>query len=238
MAALISTGDVDQGQGPVLRQPLRGDGDRGAAARRQRLRPRLRRLRQEHPLRPRRRQERRPRGRAGDPRGAREDGEFSSLWDFCERVDSPRRQQARGRVPDQVRRARLDRRDRAGRCSRRCRRRQPSARRRRRTPGCGQGSIFDLGGGGGARRRGSGARASTRRSLGEEFEQRELLRLEKETLGTFLSAHPLSEVRDALRARVDCSLSELGAKAGRLLGHGRRHRHRVQAAHDQARRAR
>jgi len=39
-----------------------------------------------------------------------------------------------------------------------------------------------------------------------------LLRLEKETLGTFLSAHPLTEVRDALRARVDCSLTEVASK--------------------------
>ncbi|MGH2951714.1 MAG: OB-fold nucleic acid binding domain-containing protein, partial [Solirubrobacterales bacterium] len=31
--------------------------------------------------------------------------------------------------------------------------------------------------------------------------------LEKETLGTFLSAHPLAEVRDALRARVDRALA-------------------------------
>ena len=46
--------------------------------------------------------------------------------------------------------------------------------------------------------------------LGEEFDQRELLRLEKETLGTFLSAHPLTEVRDALRARVDCPLTAVG----------------------------
>jgi DNA polymerase-3 subunit alpha len=36
--------------------------------------------------------------------------------------------------------------------------------------------------------------------------------MEKETLGTFLSDHPLSEVRDALRVRVDCSLSELDDK--------------------------
>ena len=41
----------------------------------------------------------------------------------------------------------------------------------------------------------------------EEFDQRELLRLEKETLGTFLSAHPLGEVRDALRARVERPLA-------------------------------
>ena len=46
----------------------------------------------------------------------------------------------------------------------------------------------------------------------EEFDQRELLRLEKETLGTFLSSHPLAEVKEALRARVDCSLSSLGEK--------------------------
>ena len=43
----------------------------------------------------------------------------------------------------------------------------------------------------------------------EEFDQRELLRLEKETLGTFLSAHPLGEVRDALRAAVDRPLADV-----------------------------
>jgi len=36
--------------------------------------------------------------------------------------------------------------------------------------------------------------------------------MEKETLGLFLSSHPLKEVRAALRARVDCSLAELDAK--------------------------
>jgi DNA polymerase-3 subunit alpha len=48
--------------------------------------------------------------------------------------------------------------------------------------------------------------------MAEEFDQRELLRLEKETLGTFLSSHPLAEVREALRARVDCSLSSLAER--------------------------
>jgi DNA polymerase-3 subunit alpha len=70
----------------------------------------------------------------------------------------------------------------------------------------GQSSIFDLGGGaeesGPSRQHHAPIRA-------EEFDQRELLRLEKETLGTFLSSHPLAEVKDALRARVDCSLSSL-----------------------------
>jgi DNA polymerase-3 subunit alpha len=46
----------------------------------------------------------------------------------------------------------------------------------------------------------------------EEFDQRELLRLEKDTLGTFLSAHPLADVRDALRERVDCSLADVARK--------------------------
>jgi DNA polymerase-3 subunit alpha len=36
--------------------------------------------------------------------------------------------------------------------------------------------------------------------------------MEKETLGLFLSSHPLKEVRPALRARVDCSLAELKGK--------------------------
>ena len=36
--------------------------------------------------------------------------------------------------------------------------------------------------------------------------------MEKETLGTYLSSHPLTEVGPALRAKVDCSLSELDRK--------------------------
>ena len=46
----------------------------------------------------------------------------------------------------------------------------------------------------------------------EEFEKNELLRLEKETLGLFLSSHPLKEVRHALRAKVDCSVADLALK--------------------------
>jgi DNA polymerase-3 subunit alpha len=36
--------------------------------------------------------------------------------------------------------------------------------------------------------------------------------MEKETLGLFLSSHPLKEVRAALRLRVECSLTELEKK--------------------------
>jgi DNA polymerase-3 subunit alpha len=34
--------------------------------------------------------------------------------------------------------------------------------------------------------------------------------MEKETLGLFLSTHPLKEMRAALRAQVDCSLADIG----------------------------
>ena len=42
-----------------------------------------------------------------------------------------------------------------------------------------------------------------------EFTKDELLRLEKETLGLYVSEHPLSGVRDQLRRKTDASLAEL-----------------------------
>jgi len=42
-----------------------------------------------------------------------------------------------------------------------------------------------------------------------EFDERELLRLEKETLGLYVSEHPLERVRGELRRKTDCALSEL-----------------------------
>jgi DNA polymerase III subunit alpha len=43
----------------------------------------------------------------------------------------------------------------------------------------------------------------------DEYEKRELLLLEKETLGLYVSEHPLDRVRDQLRRRVDLPLAEL-----------------------------
>jgi DNA polymerase-3 subunit alpha len=43
----------------------------------------------------------------------------------------------------------------------------------------------------------------------EEFEKAELLRLEKETLGLYVSEHPLYAIRDQLRRKTDCTLAEL-----------------------------
>ena len=140
---------------------------------------------------------------------AREERPFDSLWDFCERVDV-RAVNKRAieclikcgaldstGAPRRVMLDRLADAQSAGQKS------QDDAMR-------GQGSIFALeeAGAGGA---GGGQQHPP--LIGEEFDQRELLRMEKETLGTFLSDHPLSEVRDALRVRADCSLVDLDGKA-------------------------
>ena len=46
----------------------------------------------------------------------------------------------------------------------------------------------------------------------EEFEQAELLAVEKEAIGLFISAHPLKPLREALRARADCPLAALAER--------------------------
>jgi DNA polymerase-3 subunit alpha len=43
----------------------------------------------------------------------------------------------------------------------------------------------------------------------EEFEKTDLLRLEKETLGLYVSEHPLSALRGELRAKTDATIAEL-----------------------------
>jgi DNA polymerase-3 subunit alpha len=72
----------------------------------------------------------------------------------------------------------------------------------------GQGSIFDLGNADGAA---SAAFATPSHAPipSEEFERGELLAAEKESIGLFISAHPLKEVGPALRSRVDIAISGL-----------------------------
>ena len=67
----------------------------------------------------------------------------------------------------------------------------------------GQASIFDLGDS-----PASSARHHATIPAGE-FEKPELLRMEKESLGLYVSEHPLNAVRDQLRRRTDCTLVEL-----------------------------
>jgi DNA polymerase-3 subunit alpha len=78
----------------------------------------------------------------------------------------------------------------------------------------GQGSIFDLGLDGGAGAGGAGAApafAGPRHAPipAEEFDQNDLLMAEKESLGLFVSAHPLKELGPAMRVKSDASVAEL-----------------------------
>ncbi|MBV9808022.1 MAG: DNA polymerase III subunit alpha [Solirubrobacterales bacterium] len=74
----------------------------------------------------------------------------------------------------------------------------------------GQGSIFDLGGDESADVVGGGFVTPSHAPIPAiEFDRNELLAAEKESIGLFISAHPLKEVGPALRVRVDCPLSEL-----------------------------
>jgi DNA polymerase-3 subunit alpha len=143
----------------------------------------------------------------------RESAPFESIWDFCERVDS--------RVVNK----------RAIECLVKCgaldstgdprmgmlevlASAQSAGQKAQEDSRRGQGSIFDLGGdlnGDEPTPAAEGAFAAPRHPQvpAAEFDQRELLRLEKETLGTFVSAHPLGEVREALRARVERPLADV-----------------------------
>ncbi|MEI7760437.1 MAG: DNA polymerase III subunit alpha [Thermoleophilia bacterium] len=74
----------------------------------------------------------------------------------------------------------------------------------------GQGSIFDLGFGGAEPEAEIEVAPKHHPLIGtSEFEKAELLRLEKETLGLYVSEHPLSAVRDQLRRKTDATLGEL-----------------------------
>ncbi|HEY1238350.1 MAG TPA: DNA polymerase III subunit alpha, partial [Solirubrobacterales bacterium] len=136
------------------------------------------------------------------------DGEFGSLWDFCERVDT--RAVNKRAVECLIKCGAFDS---TGASRQGMLEALPAAaafgQKAQEDSRLGQSSIFDLGGGaeesGPSRQHHAPIRA-------EEFDQNELLRLEKETLGTFLSSHPLAEVKEALRTRVDCPLSSLADK--------------------------
>ena len=144
-------------------------------------------------------------------KAAREEGgEFHSIWDFCTRVD-PRAVNKRAiealikcgalGSTGATRKGMLGVLEQA----------QAAGQQAQLDAQIGQGSIFDLGDLGG----GDGAAASPFMAPQhppippEEFEQAELLAIEKEAIGLFISAHPLKEVREALRAAVDAPLTAL-----------------------------
>jgi DNA polymerase-3 subunit alpha len=141
---------------------------------------------------------------------AREDAPIASIWDFCERVDS--RAVNKRAIECLVKCGALDS---TGATRKGMLEALPAAQsagqKAQEDAQLGQGSIFDFG-----EEPGAGAHATQAHHRppisAEEFERSELLAMEKETLGTYLSEHPLTEVRGALRARVDCSLAQLASK--------------------------
>jgi DNA polymerase-3 subunit alpha len=86
----------------------------------------------------------------------------------------------------------------------------------------GQGSIFDLvteldpparnDGAAGNGAAGAFAGPTHAPIPGDEFDQTELLAAEKEALGLFISAHPLKDMGPALRAKADTALAELSSR--------------------------
>jgi DNA polymerase-3 subunit alpha len=161
-------------------------------------------------------------------RARREGGEFTSLWDFCERVDS--RTVNKKAIEALIKCGALgstgaSRRGMLGALERA----QAAGQQHQQDALIGQGSIFDLAPaapsgeearGAGAAGAGSGEPGAPLSLAGlarpvhppipaEEFDQAELLAAEKEAIGLFISAHPLKPLREALRARVDCPIAAL-----------------------------
>jgi DNA polymerase-3 subunit alpha len=137
---------------------------------------------------------------------ARADGPFSSIYDFCARVDS-----------SLVNRRTLEALIKSGAfdSTRDTRRGMlealPAAvawgERRRRDHAQGQGGLFDVlaadGDGGGD--------ANDHPPIGpDEFDGDVLLRFEKEALGLYVSSHPLQGMRAQLRDQIDATVSQLG----------------------------
>ncbi len=152
-------------------------------------------------------------------RARTEAGDFTSIWDFCERVDG--RTVNKKAIEALIKCGALG----STGASRKgmlevLEQAQGAGQKIQQDALIGQGSIFDLqdepapqaaGSVGGAGGLGL-ARPVHPPIPSAEFEQSELLAAEKEAIGLFISAHPLKAVRDALRARVDCPIAALAER--------------------------
>jgi DNA polymerase-3 subunit alpha len=122
-------------------------------------------------------------------------GPFASLWDFTERVDT---QVVNKRAVESLIKAGALPGSRKGMLDVLERALSASAERQLLKD---QVSIFDLD---------SDASESYYEPIpDEEFDKSELLHMEKESLGLYVSEHPLSAVRDQLRRKTDCGIAEL-----------------------------
>ncbi len=145
-------------------------------------------------------------------RAREEGGSFTSLWDFCERVDN--RAVNKKAIEALIKCGALG----STGASRMgmlavLEQAQGAGQKAQQDAAIGQGSIFDLepapAESTGPLPGASLMRPSHPPISSVEFEQAELLAVEKEAIGLFISAHPLKPVREALRARSDCSLAAL-----------------------------
>jgi DNA polymerase-3 subunit alpha len=156
---------------------------------------------------------------AGDPKP------FQSLWDFCERVDC--RAVNKKAIEALIKCGAFG----STRASRKgmlevLETAQAAGQKAQQDALVGQGSIFDLEPAGGSGPAAAGAAGGAGRAGAEssllrpshppiptgEFDQAELLAIEKEAIGLFVSTHPLKPMRAALRARADCKLSALAER--------------------------
>ena len=137
---------------------------------------------------------------------------FTSIWDFCRRVDC--RCVNKKATEALIKCGALDSTGatRAGMLAV-LEQAQGAGQKTQQDAALGQASIFDLeqpASGGAALGGAFGAPDLPVPAIPDERAQ--LNEWEKETLGLFLSSHPLKEVRAALSARVDCSLTDLREK--------------------------
>jgi DNA polymerase III subunit alpha len=139
-------------------------------------------------------------------------GSFESLWDFCARVD-----------PRAVNKRAIEALVKCGAfgstsASRKgmlavLEQAQAAGQQTQLDAQIGQGSIFDLGPPADSAGAAGPLAAPQHPPIPpEEFDQAELLAVEKESIGLFISAHPLKEIRDALRAAVDGPLAALSER--------------------------
>ena len=134
-----------------------------------------------------------------------EGGPFASIWDFCCRVDC--RAVNKKAIEALIKCGAFDSTGatRAGMLAV-LEQAQGAGQKSQQDASLGQGSIFDLeepAPGGGPNRQPDPPVPAL------PDERRDLNAWEKETLGLFLSSHPLKEVRHALRRKVDCSIADL-----------------------------
>ncbi|HTA13319.1 MAG TPA: DNA polymerase III subunit alpha [Solirubrobacteraceae bacterium] len=142
-----------------------------------------------------------------------EGGPFTSLWDFCERVDS--RAVNKKAIEALIKCGALGSTGatRMGMLAV-LETAQSAGQKIQQDALVGQGSIFDLEPATPSSSNGAAPGAGLLKLSHppiptEEFDQPALLAVEKEAIGLFISAHPLKPMREALRARVDCSLAAL-----------------------------